>query len=110
MAVGEIGLDYYWVKAPEELRLLREVFAAQLALAQELDLPAIVHDRDAHKDCMDLVRAHPGTRGVFHCYSGSIEDAKVLVDRGWMLSFTGNLTFKNAAGPPTFSAAGPWSG
>ena len=100
VAVGEIGLDYYWVKAPEERAFSREVFAAQLALAQELDLPAIVHDRDAHKDCMDLVRAHPGTRGVFHCYSGSIEDAKVLVDRGWMLSFTGNITFKNARRAP----------
>lgn len=100
VAMGEIGLDYYWVKTPEERAFSREVFAAQLALAQELDLPAIVHDRDAHKDCMDLVRAHPGTRGVFHCYSGSIEDAKVLVDRGWMLSFTGNITFKNARRAP----------
>ena len=100
VAVGEIGLDYYWVRTPEGRANARDFFDAQLSLAQELDLPAIVHDRDAHKDCMDLVRAHPGTRGVFHCYSGSIEDAKVLVDRGWMLSFTGNITFKNARRAP----------
>ena len=71
-----------------------------IALAEELTLPAIVHDRDAHRDCLDIVRAHPGVRGVFHCYSGSLEDAKVLVDKGWMLSFTGNITFKNARRAP----------
>ena len=100
VAVGEIGLDYYWVKTPEERAFSRDMFDAQLSLAEELDLPAIVHDRDAHKDCLDMVRAHPSARGVFHCYSGSIEDAKVLVDRGWMLSFTGNITFKNARRAP----------
>ena len=100
VAVGEIGLDYYWVKEPVERAFSREMFDAQLSLAEELDLPAIVHDRDAHKDCLDMVRAHPDARGVFHCYSGSLEDAKVLVDRGWMLSFTGNITFKNARRAP----------
>ena len=100
VAVGEIGLDYYWVKTPEGRAFSRDMFDAQLSLAEELDLPAIVHDRDAHKDCLDIVRAHPSARGVFHCYSGSMEDAKVLVDRGWMLSFTGNITFKNARRAP----------
>ena len=100
VAVGEVGLDYYWVKTPEARAGSRDFFDAQLSLAEELDLPAIVHDRDAHKDCLDMVRAHPSARGVFHCYSGSIEDAKVLVDRGWMLSFTGNITFKNARRAP----------
>ena len=100
VAVGEIGLDYYWVKEPEERAFSRDMFDAQLSLAEELDLHAIVHDRDAHKDCLDMVRAHPDARGVFHCYSGSLEDAKVLVDRGWMLSFTGNITFKNARRAP----------
>lgn len=100
VAVGEIGLDYYWVKTPEERAFSREFFDAQLSLSEELGLPAIVHDRDAHKDCLDIVRAHPNARGVFHCYSGSIEDAKVLVDKGWMLSFTGNITFKNARRAP----------
>ena len=100
VAVGEIGLDYYWVKTPEARANSRDFFDAQLSLAEELDLPAIVHDRDAHKDCLDMVRAHPNARGVFHCYSGSLEDAKVLVYRGWMLSFTGNITFHNARRAP----------
>lgn len=109
VAVGEVGLDYYWVKTPEARAFSREMFDAQLSLSEELDLPAIVHDRDAHKDCMDLVRAHPNARGVFHCYAGSLEDAKVLVDKGWMLSFTGNITFHNARrapGDPGLAAPG----
>lgn len=96
VAVGEIGLDYYWLKTPEERANSRDFFDAQLSLAEELNLPAIVHDRDAHRDCLDIVRAHPGVRGVFHCYSGSLEDAKVLVKLGWMISFTGTITYKNA--------------
>ena len=99
-AVGEIGLDYYWVKTPEARAFSRDMFDAQLSLAEELDLPAIVHDRDAHKDCLDMVRAHPKARGVFHCCAVSLEDAKVLLDRGWMLSFTGNITFHNAKRGP----------
>ena len=99
-AIGEIGLDYYWVKTPEARAFSRDMFDAQLSLAEELDLPAIVHDRDAHKDCLDMVRAHPKARGVFHCCAVSLEDAKVLLDRGWMLSFTGNITFHNAKRGP----------
>ena len=68
----------------------------QLELAQELGLPVIIHDREAHQDCLSIVRAHPGVTGVYHCYSGSLEDAKVLVKLGWMLSFTGVITYKNA--------------
>lgn len=95
-AIGEIGLDYYWEKDPGKRDKQRDFFAAQLELAQRLDLPTIVHDREAHKDSLDMVRAHPGARGVFHCYSGSVEDAKVLINLGWMISFTGAITFKNA--------------
>lgn len=95
-AIGEIGLDYYRLRTPEERANSRDFFAAQLALAGELDLPAIVHDRDAHRDTLDLVRAHPGTRGVFHCCALSAEDAKVVEKLGWYVSFTGNVTFKNA--------------
>ena len=95
-AVGEIGLDYYWVKDPEGRAFSRDMFDAQLSLSEELDLPALVHDRDAHKDTLDIVRAHPHARGVFHCCALSLEDAKVVVDRGWLLSFTGNITFPNA--------------
>lgn len=95
-AIGEIGLDYYWVKDPEGRAKQRAFYDAQLSLAEELDLPAIVHDRDAHQDCLDIARAHPNARGVFHCYAGSVEEAKILVKMGWMLSFTGSITFKKA--------------
>ena len=96
VAVGEIGLDYYWLKTPEERANSRDFFDAQLSLAEELNLPAIVHDRDAHRDCLDIVRAHPGVRGVFHCYSGSVDFAMRLLELGYLLSFTGVLTYKNA--------------
>ena len=99
-AIGEVGLDYYWVKSPEDRAFSRDFFDAQLSLAEELDLPVIVHDRDAHKDCLDIVKAHPNARGVFHCCALSAEDAKVALDRGWMLSFTGNITFANARRAP----------
>ena len=95
-AVGEIGLDYYWVKTPEERSRSRDFFDAQLSLSEELDLPVIVHDRDAHRDTLDIVRAHPKARGVFHCCALSAEDAKVADRLGWYVSFTGNITFKNA--------------
>ena len=95
-AIGEIGLDYHWVKDEEGRKKERDFFHAQLELAEELDLPVIVHDREAHKDSLDIVKAHPNCRGVFHCYSGSVEDAKTLVKLGWMLSFTGVVTYKNA--------------
>ncbi|HIX31165.1 MAG TPA: TatD family hydrolase, partial [Firmicutes bacterium] len=99
VAIGEIGLDYYWEENPPR-DFQKEVFARQLALAEALDLPVIVHDRDAHGDCLDLVRAFPNTRGVFHCYSGAIEEAKLLLDRGWYLGFDGPVTFKNARRAP----------
>lgn len=95
-AIGEIGLDYYWEKDPDKRKLQQDFCSAQLSLAEKLDLPVIFHDREAHKDSLDMVRAHPNARGVFHCYSGSVEDAKALVIMGWMVSFTGVVTFKNA--------------
>jgi TatD DNase family protein len=67
-----------------------------MALAQELNLPVIVHDREAHADSLAIVKEFPKVRGVFHCYSGAVEDAKTLVRLGWSLSFTGVITFKNA--------------
>lgn len=95
VAVGEIGLDYYWKENPPR-ELQKQAFRAQMALARELDLPVIVHDREAHGDCMDIVREFPEVRGVFHCFSGSVEMARELVRRGWMISFTGVLTYPNA--------------
>ncbi len=94
-AIGEIGLDYYWKDNPDH-GFQQKVFHAQLELAEELGLPVIVHDREAHRDCLDVVKAHPNVTGVYHCYSGSLEDAKILVKLGWMLSFTGVVTYKNA--------------
>ena len=94
-AIGEIGLDYHWAENPPR-ELQQQAFHAQLELAEKLDLPVIVHDRDAHHDCLDIVRAHPNVTGVYHCYSGGVEDAKTLMKLGWMISFTGSITFKNA--------------
>jgi len=95
VAIGEIGLDYYWEENPPK-EFQQQVFRAQMALAQELCLPVIVHDREAHGDSLAIVKEFPHVRGVFHCYSGSVEMAKELVKLGWMLSFTGVLTYKNA--------------
>ena len=94
-AIGEIGLDYHWAENPPR-ELQQQAFHAQLDLAEKLDLPVIVHDRDAHHDCLEIVRAHPNVTGVYHCYSGGVEDAKTLMKLGWMISFTGSITFKNA--------------
>lgn len=95
VAIGEIGLDYYWEENPPREHQQR-VFRDQLALARELDLPVIVHDREAHADSLAIIRAFPQVRGVFHCFSGSAEMARELVKLGWMVSFTGVLTYKNA--------------
>ena len=96
VAIGEIGLDYYWVKEEEGRKKEQEFFRAQMALAEELNLPVIVHDREAHGDTLAIVKEFPNVRGVFHCYSGSVEMAQELVKMGWMLSFTGVLTYHNA--------------
>lgn len=107
VAIGEIGLDYYWVKTPEDRANSRDFFDAQLSLAEELDLPAILHDRDAHRDVLDIVRAHPKARGVFHCCALSVEDAKTALELGWHLSFTGNVTFAKARRALEVIAAAP---
>ena len=94
-AIGEIGLDYYWKdNAPAEVQ--KAVFRRQMELARVLKLPVIIHDREAHRDCLEIVKEFPDVTGVYHCYSGGIEDAKTLVKMGWMLSFTGVVTYKNA--------------
>ena len=93
-AIGEIGLDYHYEDIPREIQ--QSAFRQQMALAAEVDLPVIVHERDAHGDGMAIVEEFPTVSGVFHCYSGSLEMAKWLVDRGWYIGFTGVLTFKNA--------------
>lgn len=94
VAVGEIGLDYHYDFSPRETQ--RDVFWTQLAVAKELKLPVIVHDREAHADCLEIIREFPGLIGVFHSFSGSWEYAKTLLSMGWYLSFTGSITFNNA--------------
>ena len=95
VAIGEIGLDYYWEQNPPK-EFQQAVFRAQLALARELDLPVIVHDREAHADCLAIVKEFPEVRGVFHCYSGSVEMARELWKLGWYLGLDGPVTYKNA--------------
>ncbi len=93
VCIGEIGLDYHYPDTDRELQM--RLFRAQLVLAEELDLPVSIHDRDAHGDVMDILREHPHVRGVLHSFSGSAEMAKELAFRGFYISFSGTLTFTN---------------
>lgn len=94
-AIGEIGLDYYWEENPPR-ELQKEVFKKQMKLAEDLSLPVIIHDRDAHKDTLEIMKEFPNVRGVVHCFSGSVEFAKECLDLGYYIGFTGVVTFKNA--------------
>lgn len=98
-AIGEIGLDYYWEDYPDR-KTQGKVLRQQMELAEALGLPVVLHDREAHGDCLAAVKEFPNLRGVYHCYSGSLEDAKVLINLGWNLSFTGAVTYKNAKKAP----------
>ncbi len=93
VAIGEIGLDYHWDSVPRDIQ--KQNFRAQIALAQELSLPIIVHDREAHADTMEII-TELKPKGVMHCFSGSAETAKQVVNIGMYLGFGGALTFKNA--------------
>ena len=93
-AIGEIGLDYYYETIPRAIQ--QKAFRMQMDLARELGLPVIIHERNAHDDGMRIVKEFKDVTGVFHCYSGSAEMARQLVDMGWYIGFTGVLTFKNA--------------
>ena len=106
VAIGEIGLDYYWEDNPPK-EFQQMVFRRQIELALELDLPVIVHDREAHGDSMDIILEYPDLRGVFHCYSGSPEMAQELLKRGWYLGFDGPITYKNAKRAPEVVAITP---
>lgn len=108
LAIGEIGLDYYYDDgAPRALQ--KKVFESQIRLAGELKLPIIVHDRDAHGDCLDMVRAcmNRESGGVFHSFSGSVEMARDLLDLGMYIALGGPLTFKNARKAPDVAAYVP---
>ncbi|MBQ7445575.1 MAG: TatD family hydrolase [Clostridia bacterium] len=96
VAVGETGLDYYWDQVPRDVQ--KENFIANIRLALETGKPVIVHDREAHQDTLDILKKEnvPAGKAVFHCYSGSAEMAREIIEKGWLFSFGGALTFKNA--------------
>ena len=94
VAVGEIGLDYYWDAGRKEEQQV--LFRRQIEIALARKLPVIVHDREAHGDSLAVIRDYPELRGVFHCFSGSVEMAEELLHRGWYLGFDGPVTYKNA--------------
>ena len=106
VAIGEIGLDYYWEENPPR-DFQQMVFRKQLALAAELDMPVIVHDREAHGDSLAIIQEFPTVTGVFHCFSGSPEMAAELLKRGWYLGFDGPVTYKNAKRAPEVAAITP---
>ena len=108
VAIGEIGLDYYWEKNAERRELQRRIFIRQLDLARELHMPVCIHDRDAHGDTLAILKKEgKGIRGVLHCYSGSYEMARELIKMGWYIGVDGPLTFKNAAKLPEIVKAVP---
>lgn len=94
-AIGEIGLDYHFEENPPR-EIQKEIFIKQMHLAEELNLPVIIHDRDAHKDTLDIIKKFPNVKGVIHCFSGSLEFAEECLKLGYYIGFTGVVTFKNA--------------
>ena len=105
VALGEIGLDYHYEDSDFQKQMV--FFVKQMELARELDIPVIIHDRDAHGDCMDVIRRYPQVTGIFHSYSGSAEMARELIERGWYVSFSGPITYKNAKKPKEACAICP---
>lgn len=96
VAIGEIGLDYYWDKTFVDKQ--KDIFVKQIKLANELDLPIVIHDREAHKDCFDIIKelGVKNNKVLFHCFSGSPEFAMECVKEGWYIALGGVVTFKNA--------------
>ncbi len=94
VAVGEIGFDYHYDDTDRATQ--KDFFEMQMRVAEMYGLPVVIHDREAHRDCFDMVCKYPNVKGVFHSYSGSAEMAAELIKRGWMISFSGVITFKNA--------------
>ncbi len=105
VCLGEIGLDYHYPDTDKEKQAA--YFEAQMCLAEKLGIPVCIHDRESHADVMDVIRRHPSVRGVLHSFSGSAEMAEELVKLGWMISFSGTLTFTNARKPREVAARIP---
>ncbi len=108
VAVGEVGLDYHYDFSPREVQ--KECLARQIALARKLGLPLILHDRESHRDILDLIRSEKAYEagGVFHCFSGSVEMAREVLELGFYLGIGGSLTFKNAVKPVEVAAYAPF--
>ncbi len=107
VAIGEVGLDYYYDDAPKEVQM--RFFEAQLALSAETGYPVCIHDREAHGDCLAAVKRYPGAHGMFHSFSGSAQTAKELLQCGYYISFSGTVTFKNAQRAKEVAAVVPLS-
>ena len=105
VALGEIGLDYHYPDTDKDMQ--KSVFRRQMAMAQRLGLPVVIHDREAHADVMEIIREYPEVRGVMHSFSGSAEMTEELVRLGYMISFSGTLTFTNARKPKEAAAVVP---
>ena len=95
LAIGEIGLDYYWSENPDK-SVQKDVLRSQMKLAEEMGLPVIIHDRDAHQDTLEILREFPKVTGIVHCFSGSVEFAKECLALGYYIGITGVVTFKNS--------------
>lgn len=94
-AIGEIGLDYYWDENPNK-HIQKQAFRKQMELAKELNLPVVIHDREAHADTLEIIKEFPEVKGVIHCFSGSVEFAKECIKLGYYIGVTGVVTFKNS--------------
>jgi TatD DNase family protein len=105
VCLGEIGLDYHYPDTDKEKQM--RYFESQMQMAEELNIPVCIHDRESHADVMDVIRRFPRVKGVLHSFSGSVEMAEELVKLGWMISFSGTLTFTNARKPKEVAAALP---
>ena len=105
VAIGEIGLDYYWDEPEREIQ--KEWFTKQLLLAKKLNMPYIIHDRDAHADTLEIVKKCDYTNGVMHCFSGSVETAQEVIKTGMYISLSGTVTFKNAKKAQEVAASVP---
>lgn len=105
VAIGEIGLDYHYPDTDKEKQL--EYFEEQMRLAEGLGMPVVIHDRDSHEDVLSVIKKFPNVRGVLHSFSGSVEMAREVVKLGYMISFSGTLTFTNARRPKEVAAAIP---
>lgn len=96
VAIGEIGLDYYWSENPGR-EIQQKVFREQMKLAENLNLPVVIHDREAHGDTLKIIKEFPNVKGIVHCFSGSTEFAMECIKLGYYIGITGVVTFKNAS-------------